>query len=391
MEVISDTLLRPTKIPAWTSIRLWMLRVGYYKLLRTKEKADDWVWIMDHTIQLGNDKCLLIVGVRLCNLPEKGHCLRHEDVEPLGLFCVTQSNGEIVRQQLEQTVCKTGAPRQIVSDGGSDLHAGIGKFIAVHPETSFVYDIKHKAACILKRELEPDAAWKKFVQSATHCRSCLQQTALAALMPPSQRSKARYMNIASLLQWADQTLPLIQSPMSPQLKGFDSEKVIEKLSWLNTYRLDIQQWKSLFEVIKTTEDFVRKMGHYTHSDLELKRKLDDLIKSQQAERVAAELTAFTKEQSSKAKADERLLGSSEELESLLGRLKYLERDQAKSGMTGLVLSAAAMASKTTAEVVQLAMETVSVQDVLTWCKKEMGETVQAARRRIYSTPDAEQM
>ena len=51
-------------IPSWSSSRLWLLRVGYYKLPRKKEVARDWVWIVDFTIQAGNLKCLTIVGLR---------------------------------------------------------------------------------------------------------------------------------------------------------------------------------------------------------------------------------------------------------------------------------------------------------------------------------------
>jgi hypothetical protein len=47
--------------PSWTCGRLWLLRLGYYKLtllcpLKPKEKASDWVWIIDHTVQIGIEK-----------------------------------------------------------------------------------------------------------------------------------------------------------------------------------------------------------------------------------------------------------------------------------------------------------------------------------------------
>lgn len=51
--------------PSWSSTRLWLLRLGYYKLTRTKEEGSDWVWIVDHVVQTGQEKCLLIVGIRL--------------------------------------------------------------------------------------------------------------------------------------------------------------------------------------------------------------------------------------------------------------------------------------------------------------------------------------
>jgi hypothetical protein len=79
------------------------------------------VWIVDHTVQLGAEKCLVILGIRLSNLPAPGDCLSQEDVEPIALFPVKQSNGEVVFQQLEDTIPKTGVPREIIGDQGSDL------------------------------------------------------------------------------------------------------------------------------------------------------------------------------------------------------------------------------------------------------------------------------
>ena len=58
--------------PSWSSTRLWWLRLGDYKLTRTKEEGSDWVWIVDHVVQTGAEKCLLIVGIRLSALPAVG-------------------------------------------------------------------------------------------------------------------------------------------------------------------------------------------------------------------------------------------------------------------------------------------------------------------------------
>jgi hypothetical protein len=71
-------------------------------------------------------------------------------------------------------------------------------------------------------------------------------------------------------------------------------------------------------------------------------------------KVRQQLLAFVRTESFKAKPNEQLVGSSEVLESVLGRFKQLEHDQAKSGFTGLLLSLAALVSTTTAEVIQTA-------------------------------------
>ncbi len=136
--------------PSWYSGRIWLLRLGYYKLTRQKEKADDWIWIVDHSVQSGNEKCMVILGIRQSKLPKSETILCHKDVEPLALFPVTKSNGEIVYKQLEDTIAKTGIPKQIISDHGTDVKSGIERFCEKYSSTIYVYDITHKVATVLK-------------------------------------------------------------------------------------------------------------------------------------------------------------------------------------------------------------------------------------------------
>ncbi|MCX6059421.1 MAG: hypothetical protein NTW69_14870 [Chloroflexi bacterium] len=49
-------------------------------------------------------------------------------MEPIELAPVKKSNGEVFYQQLEQAAAKTGIPRAILSDHGTDLNAGVEKF-----------------------------------------------------------------------------------------------------------------------------------------------------------------------------------------------------------------------------------------------------------------------
>ncbi|MBI4672673.1 MAG: bZIP transcription factor, partial [Chloroflexi bacterium] len=133
----------PWSGPSYHTGRLWLLRLGYYKLTRPKVQADDWVWIVDHTIQLGAEKCLVIVGLRLSALPPSGQCLSHAAVEPLALLPVQHSNSTVVCEQLESVVVQTGVPREIIADHGSDLKLGIEKFCQAPPQTSPIYQMEY--------------------------------------------------------------------------------------------------------------------------------------------------------------------------------------------------------------------------------------------------------
>lgn len=375
----------PSAAPSWFPGRLWLLRLGYYKLSRPKEQADDWVWIVDHTVPLGTEKCLVILGVRLGALPAQGSCLNHEDVEPLTLLPVKQSNGDIVYQQLEATGEKTGIPRQIVGDQGSDLHAGITAFCQAHTETCSIYDIKHKTASVLKKALQADDQWLAFTHCAAQTKARVQQTALACLAPPNQRAKARYMNVGPLIRWARHALLVVDEPKRLGKQELAPELLEEKLGWLRNFRDRLDAWGELLQVVEVTEHVVRTQGVYRGLHRVLKARLAPVARRSRAKQMSAHLVTFVAEESLKAKPHERLLGSSEVIESVFGTLKHLEQDQAKSGFTGLVLSLAAIVSSTTTEVVQKALETVPTKQVLAWCKQTLGQSVQAKRRKVFAS------
>ncbi|MEW5717588.1 MAG: hypothetical protein AB1817_03065 [Chloroflexota bacterium] len=386
IEVMVLTLQLPFVGPSWWTGRLWLLRLGCYKLTRPKPHADDWVWIVDHTVQVGPEKCWVILGVRLGALPPGEYALRHEDVEPIELVPVRHSNGTVVYQQLEQAVSKTGLPREILSDHGTDLQAGIAQFCQQHPQTSAIYDIKHKTAAILKRELEHDADWCRFTQLANQSKQRLQQTALAAWAPPHQKTQARYLNVEVLVAWGRRLLAWFDQPLPARARAGDPVLVQDKLGWVMDFRGQLDEWGELFELMARTESFVRHQGLYADAHLELEKRLPPPGPMERTRRVRGELIAFVTEQEAQAHPNERLLGSSEVIESVLGKMKRLERDQSKNGFTGLLLSLGAIVATTTTAVIQKALETVSTQQVWDWCQKTLGQSVQSKRRAVLVSP-----
>jgi hypothetical protein len=382
--LVNDALNQPLEaVPCWSSVRIWLLRLGHYKLMRPKQIADDWCWIVDHTIQLGKTKCLLILGIRLSELP-KGRSLNYQDVEAIDLFPVERSTGEVVWEQLEQTALKTGVPRAIVSDYGSDLKSGIEKFCATQDNCVALYDIKHKTACLLKAELSKDKNWKLFTQQAAQTKNQLQQTVLSHLKPPNQRSKARYMNIEILLSWGTDTLEVIDNA-----EDHDEveKKQYAKLEWLNDHPESLEKWDELLQVTTLAEQAVRLEGITLsgHEVLEtqFQEKLANL-KYPAAIKMRDNLIDFVKTQGSVCKKDERLLGSSEIIESVFGKQKHLEQDYAKEGFTSLILGIGAFVGEMTVDTVKEALISTPVKRVVEWCKEELGETLQSKKIDAYS-------
>lgn len=385
LEVVLAAFQLSWTCPSWSTGRLWLLRVGYYKLTRPKPRAKDWIWILDHTLQLGPVKCLLILGIRRQALPPPGVCLRYEDMEPLALWPVTHSNGAVVAHQLEATAAITGVPCEILGDQGPDLKAGEELFRIAHPTTRLIGDIKHQTAVLLKHELEHDPTWLAFLAQAAQTRLQVQQTDSAPLLPPSLRSKARYMNVDVLVTWGQQMLRLLAQPARLQTQGLDPAAVQAKVGWLQDFREPLQEWDEMLAVVTTTASYIRQAGLARGAAAEVTTRLRGLARTPRARRVRKALLTFVAQEEAKVKPHERLAGSSEVIESVLGKLKAVEQDQAKSGFTGLVLSVCALVSTTTAEVIQQALEAVPTKEVLEWCRKQLGASVQAKRKALFSS------
>ena len=214
IELVSRWLPGPDATPGAAGGQNWILRLGLYALDRDKQKADDWAWIVDHTIQLGPLKVFLVVGVRLSAWNGNRGPLTHHELEIILMESVTRSTGEVVQEQLERAAEKTGPPRMILSDHGTDLKRGIDFFCQKHPQTAAVDDIKHYAARMVKRELEGDPRWSAFIRNTNQTKTNIRQTWLAHLMPPARREKARFMNVDVFVHWGQKTLAYLESPAS---------------------------------------------------------------------------------------------------------------------------------------------------------------------------------
>jgi hypothetical protein len=360
--------------------RMWLLRIGLAALRRPKVIATDWVWMVDHSIQIGRCKVLVVLGIRLSEFPQ-GRPLRHQDMELIALVPMTNSTKQTVAVCLEEAVAQTGVPRAILDDHGADLHGGVEKFRETHPETDEFYEVKHKAACLLKGQLEGEPRWKAYATQLGQTKFALQQTPLAALTPPSQRSKARFMNLDVLVQWGVRTLALMNDRSRIEQLGIPLELVRTKLGWLDEFRVPLEEWSACLAIINRTLDLVRCQGLTVSVGRQLEARLP--LASGSAGEIRARLIEFLVDESSKIRPGERLPGTTEVLESCFGKLKALEDGQSKSGFTGLVLSLGAMVSNWTIEAIRKALESCPGKDVVDWRNRNLGQSIQSQRRQAY--------
>jgi hypothetical protein len=215
----------PLASPAWSTGRLGVLRVGDDTLTRPQPHAPDWGWIVEHTAPLGAATCWVILGGRLSAFAPDQDGWRQEHVEPFALFPVTQSTGQGVYEPLEQTLARTGVPRAMVRDTGAELHAGVSRLWHAPPDTASISDLKPQTALLFKHDLQSDATWVPFGHLAIRTRHHVQQTPLAALAPPKQRTQSRYRHVDRLVRWGDRLLAFLDRQLRPSLAAFDPAQI----------------------------------------------------------------------------------------------------------------------------------------------------------------------
>lgn len=104
--------------PSFWTLRLWVLRLGLYELRRPKERAADWVFIVDATIAVGQHKAVVVLGVRLAQMEQRGFNLGHQDVVVLAIRIVSRCHGAVVQEALVSASQAVGVPQAVAHRPG---------------------------------------------------------------------------------------------------------------------------------------------------------------------------------------------------------------------------------------------------------------------------------
>ena len=375
-------------LPVWTTVRTWVQRVGVAACMRPVEEADDWIWMADHSNQIGQEKTLGILGVRACNLPPPGQPLRHKDMRVLEVMPGTRWKREDMAEVYQQLVERYGMPMALLTDGAVELREGAVGLEKDGKKPVVLGDFKHHAANVLKKIVGGDKRFNEFTTRLGSTRSAIQQTELGHFTPLSPKPKARFMNLAPTLRWANMVSWQLAHPHSRARQGITAARMNEKLGWLREYRDDIARWSECQAVVSASISWINEQGVYAGAASALRdhlRKLDIIptAKHADARRVAACLLRFVHEAESKVPEGRRLPLSTEILESSFGLYKQLEGQHSKGGFTSLLAAFGCLLQPATPESIRRDFAEVSVKEMRSWVKSKLGTTLTSKRKVAY--------
>jgi len=276
-----------------------------------------------------------------------------------------------------------GAPRAILCDGAVELRDSAEVLKKLRKDCILLQDFKHKAANYLEAQLGQTSRFSEFTAHVGQTRAAIQQTELAHLTPPGLKTKARFMNLGTLLNWGQTVLWLLDHPEAKTRRGLSDDRLGDKLGWLRNFRDDLAGWNECQRVIQRGLKFINTQGVSVGASDKLHAILVADLKHTESQNLADRLTAFVKAAESQVTKGERLPLSTEILESSFGSYKQLEGQHAKGGFTSLVAAFAGLLQNPTPSKIRESFARTSNKDLKQWLQQNLDQTVTSKRAAVY--------
>lgn len=318
--------------------------------------------------------------------------MTHHDMTVIAVMPVEISTGEVVDRQLEKLCVQFGTPIATLSDRGSDLKKGIELFQERHPEVVSYYDIIHLVSRVIKHLFESDPLWDKFRKACCRCANFLRQSSLAHLKPPTPKTKARYMNFDREVRWAVRALHILDRVRGDQLndrqrKRLDAKTVENRLGWLDEYREASSIWMEVILAGQAINALVRNMGYCLETPQQI-RQLGEHLRYAQSRKLVNKVAEEIETVCGQLEPGQSMPGSTEVLESLIGKGKRLLHHSGNS-VTRHILSLAAATTEVTTELVQRALSTCRMKHLADWTQRTLRPGIQVARKQDLGLSDEE--
>lgn len=359
------------KAPSHSTVLLWVKKYGLHLLSRPVQKGEDWIVIIDESVQFGQNKLLLIYGVRQSDI-DFSRSLTFSDLTPLVLASKPSWTGDLIAEQLEMLEPMIGKIIYAVADHGNSIRKALKIRNVFH-----VYDITHCMSLIVEHIYKDDPEFKEYTKQLAHLRGSQALGKRSHLLPPAQRSNSRFMNLRPISDWGVSVLNLLENaPIA-----FQDAK--ENLQWTMKHKGLITELALLNEMINGIQIILKTRG-LSLGTLKTCMEILDKANSVRLCRFKDTLREHLNETLKKRPLDKskNILCSSDIIESAFGKYKNYISNNPMTGITNLSLSLAAFTGKISREEVMDAFTSIKVEKVTKWSMKNIGETTLSKRLQV---------
>jgi hypothetical protein len=375
-------------VPHFTTGIEWALRLGLHCLQQAQRPLDQqWICIADFTIQIGCKKALIVLRVPISALGQ-GKALTLKQVEVIGLNVGETWNGKLVKAVLLSLFGRCGWPSHVVSDGGSDMKKGIIDALLKAPNrASWISDVSHFVANALKHYYAKLSLFQQFQNLCSRIRQRLQQTRFAFLLPPKARAKGRFLSVSRQAQWGLRTITYLEAKEREHAPK--AAALAHALRGLKSFKLFLMTLVRNTQCLNEVMKIVKTQGLSVETIQACQEQLGDLpARSPIRKEVSHYLEQYIP---LVASIDSPVLGSSDVIESLIGKAKQRLDANGRSELNKSILLIPCMCGELTQDLVAEALSTVRVEDVNTWVSEHIGETMQSKRRKEFTRSQSQNL
>ncbi len=372
MTILSEFTEYSFEAPKHTTIISSIKKLGIYNLEKPKEKANDWIIILDESIEFGNEKMLVILGIREKDI-NFTRALKYQDLTPLSIKISDSWKGEDIKKEIESVKKEIGCIKYAVADMGNALKKGL-RISGIH----HVVDITHKISWFIKQLYGKDECFISYTKKSAHLRGSVPLSKLAYILPPAQRVHSRYMNLKPIVDWGNSIIRLLESAKELKLER-------EKLGFVSDYKIFLDEIDKIITLSIKIQKIIKNKG-LSEKTINLCGDLfDKKQNNKKTIRFKEQIMGYLKETLSIEQTikSSKLICTSDILESCFGKYKNMISANKSLGITDLCLTISAITSdyRNEQEIFN-ALENVRTKKVAQWKNQNIGKTLLARRREV---------
>lgn len=377
--------LQINQIPHFTSIINWNNLLGLSMLNDVKTISNPWIAIIDHSIDIGIKKVLVVLRVRLDIFNQREGAITLKDCECIGLKVSTKINGETISEDLKEIFLASGTPTIIIKDRDYTLSKGVRLVIeSLKTKIEIVDDITHEVANALKKQFEKTKSYQLFMKLLRAGATKLRQTDLAFLIPPKLRKKGRFQAIGKLTTWGKKMFDIgILSVIGRAKKGSLLQKLRDAFPGMNALKPFILNFEKTTNKTSKVMKILKTKGLDETTNNECKKLLSTLPKNSKTKKIILLWLEKHFKIQQNLSTTYPLPVSSDIIESLFGKFKYrLERSpQADMGLS--VLTIPTFCGTLDEEKIMRYIKKVTYKDMKKWENENIPYTMRKKRQEIF--------
>jgi len=374
LSILKELLGWELDIPCHNSIENWVKKSGLsiYKEPEKPITKKDYALITDESMMIGSQKMLLTLGVKA---KHQGKPLSHSDVEVLGMSVRPSWNSQAVCSELEDASKRVNhPPLYVISDNASIMNQGISKFNSLQ-----IRDISHTLGIFMERVYKKDEEFNAYMKELSQVKQKQVMNPVAYLLPPKQRSIARFLNLWQVVEWSDKILTNYAKLTTQERETF---------SFIPQYASFIDELRSVLFCINSIAYEIKHHGlsHKSIKNCVKYIERDLLLENKRVPKIAKQIVDYLKDEIKKLPSKKtRWNASSDIIESIFGVYKNRKSPNPLHGITPFVLFLPLYTRIGTKDDMvpfdfKSSLESVFMSDIDDWKKDKLPENL--VRKRI---------